>query len=75
MDVVKNGISVVIIGLLFRLPLDNAFAFSPAARDRLSIKYALMAILFFISIGIVVDFIKSLVISGRKKLAKPWKGF
>ena len=26
-------------------------------------------------ISVVVDFIKSLVISGRKKLAKPWKGF
>lgn len=69
-DVVKNGISVIIVGLLFRLPLDDAFAFSPSARARLSIKYTLMVTLFFISIGVVVDFIKSLVLSGRKGLAK-----
>jgi len=73
-DVIKNGICVIIVGMLFRLPLDNAFAFSPSARARLSIKYTLMVTLFFISIGFVVDFIKSLVLSGRKKLAKPWGG-
>jgi len=70
-DVIKNGICVIIVGMLFRLPLDNAFAFSPSARARLSIKYTLMVTLFFISIGFVVDFIKSLVLSSRKKLAKP----
>jgi hypothetical protein len=70
-NVVKNGISLVIVGLLFRLPLDNAFAFSPSARARLSIKYTLMVTLFFISIGVAVDFVKGLVVIGRKKLAKP----
>jgi len=65
-DVIKNGICVIIVGMLFRLPLDNAFAFSPSTRARLSIKYTLMVTLFFISIGFVVDFIKSLVLSSRK---------
>jgi hypothetical protein len=35
------------------------------------IKSHILLILYFISVGVVVDFIKSLVLSGRKKLAKP----
>jgi hypothetical protein len=66
-EVVQRGISLIIIGLLLSLPLDRAFAFAASEKARLWFKYTLIIILFFISIGVVVDFIKALIRSGRKK--------
>lgn len=69
-DAVQNGISLIIVGCLFRLPLDNAIAISLPGRFLHQIKFSLTFILFFISVVVAIDFVKSLVVIGRKGLAK-----
>ena len=68
-DVVKNGISLVIVGLLIRLPLDNTLALSLSGRALFSINFSLMISLFFIAIGLAFEFIKGLIRVGRERRA------
>ena len=69
-DAVSNTISLALIGLLLRQPIDNAFAI--AVRERLlsHIKLSLTIALLFIAVMVALDLIKKLVVLGRKRLVK-----
>jgi len=69
-DAVSNTISLALIGLLLRQPIDNAFAI--AVRERLlsHIKLSLTIALLFIAVMVALDLIKNLVAIGRKRLVK-----
>ncbi len=69
-DLVKSGISLVLVGLLFRWPVETAFAVSVPERLRPYIKLSLTIALFVVAALLAVDFIKALIIIGRKRLAK-----
>jgi len=69
-DAVKEGLSLVLLGLIFRQPLDTALAVQlPAGLVRL-IKINLTITVFIICIFVAVDLIKALVRIGRRQLAK-----
>jgi len=68
-DVVSNVISLALIGLLLRQPLDNLFAVESAERILPKIKFGIKFTLLFIALMITIDLIKNLVVLGRRKLA------
>jgi len=69
-DAFSNTISLALIGLLLRQPIDNAFAI--AVRERLlsHIKLSLTIALLFIAVMVALDLIKNLVVIGRQRLAR-----
>ncbi len=69
-DVVSNGVSLVLIGLLLRQPFDNPFAVSVPAGLLAKIKLGLTSLLLFIAVMVTIELIKNLILLGRKKLAK-----
>jgi hypothetical protein len=69
-DLVKNGVSLVLVGLLFRWPVDTAFAVSLPEGLRPYIKLSLTVTLFIIAALVALEFIKTLIIIGRRQLAK-----
>jgi hypothetical protein len=69
-DVVSDGISLPLIGLLLSQPFDNPFAVSVPAALLPKIKIGLKFLLLFIAVMVTIDLIKNLIIIGRKKLAR-----
>jgi len=74
-DVVSDIVSLGLIGLLLRQPFDGLFAVEIAGRLLPKIQYwakfTLLITLLFIAVMVTIDLIKSLVIIGRRKLARP----
>jgi hypothetical protein len=74
-DVVSDIVSLGLIGLLLRQPFDGLFAVEIAGRLLPKIQYwakfTLLITLLFIAVMVTFDLIKSLVIIGRRKLARP----
>jgi len=72
-DAVEKSLSLVLLGLAFRQPLDTAFAVHlpelPEGLVRI-IKLSLTITLLVICIFVAVDLIKALVRIGRRRLAK-----
>jgi hypothetical protein len=69
-DAVKEGLSLVLLGLVFRQPFDTAIATQlPQGLTRV-LKLNLIVIVLIICIFVAVDFIKALVRIGRRRLAK-----
>lgn len=72
-DVASNVISLGLIGLLLRQPLDGLFApdlagrFSP--RLTMVIQYTILFTLLFIALMTTIELIKSIVVISRRKLA------
>jgi hypothetical protein len=69
-DLAKNSVSLVLVGLLFRWPVDTAFAVSLPEGLRPYIKLSLTITLFIIAALVALEFIKTLIIIGRRQLAK-----
>ncbi len=69
-DVVSNGLSLVLIGLLLRQPFDSPFAVSVPAALLPKIKFGLTVVLLFVALMVTIELIKSLIFIGRKQLAK-----
>jgi len=68
-DVVSNVISLGLIGLLLRQPVDGLFAVRIPERAMTSIKYSVKFALLFIALMTAIELIKHLVVIGRRKLA------
>ena len=69
-DVVSNGVSLVLVGLLLRQPFDDLFAVSVPAALLPKIKLGLTILLLFIAAMVTIELIKCLIILGRRQLAK-----
>lgn len=69
-DVASSSVSLVLIGLLLRLPFDNPFAISLSASLLSKIKFWITFALLFIAGATTIDLIKNLIIIGRRKLKK-----
>jgi hypothetical protein len=68
-DAAKEGLSLVLLGLVFRYPLDTALAIElPPALVR-TLKPSLTITVLVISIFVAADFFKALVRIGRRRLA------
>jgi hypothetical protein len=72
-DVVSNAVSLALVGLLLRQPLDGLFAPEIAARfsPRFTtwIQYTILFVLLFIALMTTIELIKSIVVISRRKLA------
>ena len=69
-DAVKGGLSLVLLGLVFRQPLDTALAGQVSDSFVHFLQLNLTIIVFVICVFVAVDFIKALVRLGRRRLAK-----
>jgi hypothetical protein len=69
-DALKEGLSLVLLGLTFRQPLDTALAVQLPAGLVRGLKLNVTVIVFIICIFVAADFIKALVRIGRRRLAK-----
>jgi hypothetical protein len=69
-DAVEKALSLVLLGLAFRQPLDTALAVRLPEGLVHAIKISLIVTLLVICISVAGEFIKALVRIGRKKLAK-----
>ena len=69
-DAISDVLYLVVIGLFFRQPYDNLFAVSIPAAFLPTIKLVLTLSLLVIAVWITVDLIKSLIILGRRRLAR-----
>jgi hypothetical protein len=69
-DVAKNGIFLVILGLLLGRPLDDLFAVSVPAGILPCIRLSITVTLLIIAVAVAVDLVKSLVIVARRRLEK-----
>ena len=67
-DVVSNVISLGLIGLLLRQPVDSLFAVRIPERAMTSIKYSVKFALLFIALMTAIELIKHLVVIGRREL-------
>ncbi len=67
-DVVSNVISLGLIGLLLRQPVDGLFAVRIPERAMATIKYSVKFALLFIALMTAIELIKILVIIGRREL-------
>jgi uncharacterized membrane protein YeaQ/YmgE (transglycosylase-associated protein family) len=67
-DVVSNVISLGLIGLLLRQPIDGLFAVRIPERAMASIKYSVKFALLFIALMTAIELIKHLVVIGRREL-------
>jgi len=68
-DVVSNVISLGLIGLLLRQPIDGLFAVRIPERAMTGIKYSIKFTLLFIALMTAIELIKHLVVIVRRKLA------
>jgi len=69
-DAVKAGLSLVLLGLVFRQPADTALAGRPSDNFVFWLQLNLTIIVLIICILVAVDFVKALVRIGRRQLAK-----
>jgi hypothetical protein len=69
-DVVSNVISLGLIGLLLRQPVDGLFAVRIPGRAMATIKYSVKFALLFIALMTAIELIKSLVLIGRRELTR-----
>jgi hypothetical protein len=69
-DVVSNVISLGLIGLLLRQPVDGLFAVRIPERAMATIKYSVKFALLFIALMTAIELIKSLVLIGRRELTR-----
>ena len=69
-DVASNVVSLGLIGLLLREPVDNLFAVHVSEHALRSIKYGVKFTLLFIALMTTIELIKNIVVSSRRKLAK-----
>jgi hypothetical protein len=69
-DAVEKALSLVLLGLAFRQPLDTALAVRLPEGLVHALKISLIVTLLVICISVAGEFIKALVRIGRKKLAK-----
>jgi hypothetical protein len=69
-DAVKAGLSLVLLGLVFRQPADTVLAGQPSDNFVFWLRLNLTIIVLIICILVAVDFVKALVRIGRKRLAK-----
>jgi len=69
-DAVSGAVSLVLVGLLLRQPLDNAFAVSIPERLLPKIKFGLTFALLFIAVMIALDLVKNLIAIGRRRLSR-----
>ncbi len=67
-DVASNVISLGLIGLLLRQPVDGLFAVRIPERAMATIKYSVKFALLFIALMTAIELIKILVIIGRREL-------
>jgi hypothetical protein len=70
LNLAKDAISLVLVGLLFRWPVDSAFAVPVPEALRPYLKPAFVVFLALVALSLAVDFIKSLIVIGRSGLAK-----
>lgn len=68
-DVVSDAVSLALVGLLLRQPLDNVFAVSIPERLLPFIKLNLRIVLLVIAVFVAFNLVKNLIAIGRKKLA------
>ncbi len=68
-DVVSNAVSLVLIGLLLRQPIDGLFAVRIPERAMTGIKYSIKFTLLFIALMTAIELIKGIVVISRRKLA------
>jgi len=66
---INDVVSLALIGLLLRQPLENLFAVPVAARFLPWIKFGLKFTVIFIASVVTVDLVKHLVCIGRRRLA------
>lgn len=69
-DVASNVVSLGLIGLLLREPVDNLFAVHVSEHALRSIKYGVKFTLLFIALMTTIELIKNIVVISRRKLAK-----
>jgi len=69
-DVVSNGITLILVGLFLRQPFGNPFAVSVPEGLLPKIKFGLTFTLFFIAVVVTIELIRSVIVVGRKKLVK-----
>ncbi len=69
-DAVKAGLSLVLLGLVFRQPLDTALVGRPTDSFVRFLQLNLTVIVLIICVFVAADLIKALVRIGRRQLAK-----
>jgi HAAS len=69
-DAVKSGLSLVLLGLVFRQPLDSALAGRPSDNFVFWLQLNLTIVVLIICIVVAVDLVRALVRIGRKRLPK-----
>jgi hypothetical protein len=69
-DAVKEGLTLVLLGLVFRQPVDTALAFQIPSGLARTVKPGLTITVLVISIFVAVDFLKAVVRIGRGHLVK-----
>jgi len=69
-DAVKSGLSLVLLGLVFRQPVDAALAGRPSDNFVFWLQLNLTIVVLIICIVVAVDLVKAAVRIGRKQLAK-----
>jgi hypothetical protein len=66
---INDVVSLALIGLLLRQPLENLFAVSVHVRYLPKIKFGVKFALLFIALMVTIDLVKHLVCIGRRRLA------
>ncbi len=69
-DVVSDFVSLVLVGLLLRVPVVDPFAVRVPAAYLPKIRFGWMFLLLFIALMTTIDLVKNLIIIGRSRLAK-----
>jgi hypothetical protein len=70
-DASSDIVSLALIGLMLRQPFDNLFAVTVSEKLLPKIKFGVKFALLFIALMITIDFVKNLVVIGRRKLVRP----
>jgi hypothetical protein len=70
-DAVSNVVSLALFGLLLQQPFDNLFAVTVSEKLLPKIKFGVKFLLLSMAAVATFELIKSLVIIGRRKLARP----
>jgi hypothetical protein len=69
-DAAKSGLSLVLLGLVFRQPVDTALASQLPPRLIHIIKLSLIIAVLIICLFVAIDLVKALIRIGRRRLAK-----
>ena len=68
---VKDGISLAVLGLLFTNRFEHPFAFQASANLERWFGINFTIVLIVIAVIVAVDFLKNLVVLGRRKMPGP----